>query len=412
MTGVVKFMVQQIKQKDSNTIFYLSMIGFFGIFSTTISKNPVLPYLTKSLGADDQLLGLISAVSPFAGIVFSFPVGILADKVGKRQMLIVSALVFLAAPLLYISVTNALFLIPIRFFHGIATAILGPVASAIIASTYSTNKGEKLGMYSSVTLIGRTIAPLAGGFVIALFASRGDIFSFKAVYILAFIMSIPVVILAFKVSTGDTIKKQRLGLNEFFESLVGVVRSKSLFAIALVDLSAYFSFGIFETFTPGYLKNIGYSPKFVGLLFSIQVLSIALTKPLFGKLADRVDKRIQIAAGLAVIGLAITSFTFVSSFAVITGASLLMGLGMSIATVATSAYVADVAKRENLGASMGALGSIMDIGHSMGPLVAGMIISATTVQGGFLAGTALTVIVMAVFLLVTANLRAVTKNVS
>jgi MFS family permease len=89
-----------------------------------------------------------------------------------------------------------------------------------------------------------------------------------------------------------------------------------------------------------------------------------------------------------------------------------MGLGMSIATVATSAYVADVAKRENLGASMGALGSIMDIGHSMGPLVAGMIISATTVQGGFLAGTALTVIVMAVFLLVTANLRAVTKNVS
>lgn len=402
-------MVQQSKQKDSNIIFYLSMIGFFGIFSTTISKNPVLPYLTKSLGADDHLLGLIAAISPLAGIVFSFPVGILADKMGKRLMLIISAFVFLTAPLLYIFVTDAWFLIPIRFFHGIATAILGPVASAIIASTYSSSKGEKLGMYSSVTLIGRTIAPLAGGFVIAIFSSYGDIFSYKAVYMLAFIMSIPIVILALKVRTGDTIKKKRITLKDFLASLVSVVRNKLLFAVALVDLSAYFSFGIFETFTPGYLKNIGYSPKIVGLLFSIQVLSIALTKPLFGRLADRVDKRVQIAAGLGIIGISIAVLTFVSSFTLITGISLLIGLGMSIATVATSAYVADIAKRDELGASMGALGSIMDIGHSTGPLVAGIIISAGTIQGGYLAGTVLAAVVLVVFLLITAKPSVITN---
>lgn len=402
-------MVQQSKQKDSNIIFYLSMIGFFGIFSTTISKNPVLPYLTKSLGADDHLLGLIAAISPLAGIVFSFPVGILADKMGKRLMLIISAFVFLTAPLLYIFVTDAWFLIPIRFFHGIATAILGPVASAIIASTYSSSKGEKLGMYSSVTLIGRTIAPLAGGFVIAIFSSYGDIFSYKAVYMLAFIMSIPIVILALKVRTGDTIKKKRITLKDFLASLVSVVRNKLLFAVALVDLSAYFSFGIFETFTPGYLKNIGYSPKIVGLLFSIQVLSIALTKPLFGRLADRVDKRVQIAAGLGIIGISIAVLTFVSSFTLITGTSLLVGLGMSIATVATSAYVADIAKRDELGASMGALGSIMDIGHSTGPLVAGIIISAGTIQGGYLAGTVLAAVVLVVFLLITAKPSVITN---
>jgi MFS transporter, DHA1 family, multidrug resistance protein len=402
---VKPYMVQQCKPKDSNIVFNLSLIGFFGIFSTTISKNPVLPYLTKSLGGDDQLLGLIAAISPLAGIMFSFPVGILADKMGKKPMLIISAFVFLTAPLLYIFLTDAWFLIPVRFFHGIATAILGPVASAIIASNYSTSKGEKLGIYSSVTLIGRTIAPLTGGFVIALFASYGEVFSYKAVYMLAFVVSIPIVVLALSVSTCDKKESKRFGWRDFLTSLLGVIRSKSLFAIALVDLSAYFSFGIFETFTPGYLKSIGYSPKIVGLLFSIQVLSIALTKPLFGRLADRVDKRVQIAFGLGTIGLAIASLTFVSSIALITGASLLLGLGMSIATVATSAYVADIAKKDELGASMGALGSIMDIGHSTGPLVAGIIISTGTIHGGYLAGAVLAAVVLVVFLLVTVNSR-------
>jgi len=46
----------------SNKFFYLiSLIGFFGIFSTTISKTPVLPLLVKNgLGGSDAILGLIS----------------------------------------------------------------------------------------------------------------------------------------------------------------------------------------------------------------------------------------------------------------------------------------------------------------------------------------------------------------
>ena len=51
-----------MKSKTSGILFYLSSIGFFGIFTTTISKNPVLPFLVKSLGASDQILGLIALV--------------------------------------------------------------------------------------------------------------------------------------------------------------------------------------------------------------------------------------------------------------------------------------------------------------------------------------------------------------
>ncbi len=394
-------MEKQQANGKNRVLYCLSLIGFFGIFSTTISKNPVLPYLTKSLGASDQVLGLISAVSPFAGIVFSFPVGIFADQIGKRRMLIISSFVFLAAPLLYILVSNAWFLIPIRFFHGIATAILGPVASAAIAEAYDKNKGEKLGTYSAITLTGRTMAPIVGGFIISLFSSYGEIISYKAVYAAAFAMSLPVVLFAFLIKTGETVAMKMPSLQNLFESLRGVMTNKVILATALADLSIYFSFGIFETFSPGYLKGIGYSSKTVGLIFSIQVLSIALTKPLFGKLSDRFDKRIQIVAGLAALALAIALLPFASAFAVIAGVSLLIGLGMSLATVATSAYVAEITRREHLGASMGALSSIMDVGHSGGPLIAGLVIGATVVQDGFLTGALLGLVVIVLFLFVT-----------
>jgi len=46
----------------------LFLLGFFAIFSTTISKNPVLPLFSQALGAGDAVIGLIAAVSPLAGV--------------------------------------------------------------------------------------------------------------------------------------------------------------------------------------------------------------------------------------------------------------------------------------------------------------------------------------------------------
>ena len=123
------------RRRDTG-ILVLSLAGFFGIFSTTMSKSPVLPLFIKSLSGSETVIGLIAAVSPFAGVLFSFPVGMLADQWGKRRMLTAAAGVLLIAPLLYLFANNPLWLIPIRFFHGIATAILTPVASAFICDAY------------------------------------------------------------------------------------------------------------------------------------------------------------------------------------------------------------------------------------------------------------------------------------
>ena len=371
----------------SNKLFYyICLIGFFGIFSTTISKNPVLPlFVRQGLGGSEVALGLIAFFSPFAGMAFSFPIGILAEKWGFKRMLTLSALVFVAAPLSYLVVTNPHWLIPIRFFHGLATAILGPVAAAMIFNTYSAQKGEKFGTYSSVTLIGRTLAPLLGGFVLTYFAYLHNLWTYRLVYVLAFLLALPILVLVLMIegnSSPDRLIK-KFTFYDFIHALKIFITNSRLSSTALVEMASYFSFGVLETFLPDYLKNLNYTAGQIGLIFSLQILAIALSKPLFGKLADRIDKRIQILFGILITGLAIAAVPFTVSYSAIVGLSLSFGLGMSFSTVATSSYVAEVTAKKDLSASLGALSSIMDIGQSVGPLLTGILIASFSYVLGF-----------------------------
>jgi MFS family permease len=390
--------------QDQRGVYYLFLLGFFAIFSTTISKNPVLPLFSSAIGADGTTIGLIAAFSPLAGILFSFPVGVLSDRLGRKRLLVTAGAVFLVAPLLYLLVTDPLWLIPIRFFHGTATAILGPVVSAIIAERFPENKGEMLGQYASATLIGRTVAPLAGGAIITYFLFCPGLLPYRVVYMVAALAAVPVFFLTLRYREDRPSALEVLPFSVFRESFVLFFSNPRLRGTAFVDMATYFAFGAFETFLPLFLSGRGIDPFSIGIIFAIQVLIIAVTKPFFGRIADRVDKRVQIAAGLLFTGCSVAVITAVSSFGGFLLVSAIFGLGISLSTVATSAYIADIAKKEELGASMGALSSIMDIGQSGGPLVTGVVITAAGYAAGFLLSFILAVVVM-VYFVVSARAR-------
>jgi len=384
---------------DRSLVYYLSLIGFFAIFSTTVSKNPVLPLFVQAMGGGDTVLGIIAAVSPLAGILFSFPVGVLSDHIGRRRLLVASGFVFLLAPLLYLVVPDPLWLVPVRFFHGTATAILGPVISAIIAERFPSTKAEMLGTYSSATLIGRTLAPLIGGIVLTSFAFVPGLLPYRLVYIAAFLAAIPVLILIIMYREEQHGSLEVPGFSVFRQSLVIFVTNRRLRATALADMATYFAYGALETFLPVYLAALRFEAYQIGLIFAIQVLIIAVTKPLFGRIADRVDKRIQIVGGLLITGGAVAAVPLATTFGGFLVVSALFGIGLSLSTVATSAYVADVARKEQIGSSMGALSSIMDIGQSSGPLVTGLVITVAGYATGFLAGCILSLVITGIFIL-------------
>jgi len=386
--------------RSPGSLLVLSAAGFFGIFSTTMSKSPVLPLFVKSMDATETVIGLIAAVSPFAGVLFSFPVGLLADRWGKKRLLLLSALVACAAPLLYLLIHNAFWLIPLRFFHGVATAILTPVASAFILGAYPQSKGEKLGLFSSATLAGRTLAPLLGGALISLFLFLGGSLPYRAVYLGAFLLALPVLFLVLSLDAdegGSAGALARVTPGDFLRGLRDFLSNRRLLGTSLVEMGTYFAYGTLETYLPLYLAGLGVPAYQIGIVFSLQVLAIALTKPLFGRLADRVDRRLQVLAGILLLAAAVAVIPLFTSLVALTAASLVFGLAVSVSTVATGSYVAEVVKRDRIGASIGGLSSIMDIGHSSGPLIAGVVITAVSMSAGFFTAGAVCVLVTAAF---------------
>lgn len=383
------------KKRSGRFIYFLSILGFFAIFSTTLSKNPVLSLFTKSLGASEFTIGLIAALSPLAGILLSFPIGALSDNIGRKKLLIASGFIFMSAPLLYIFITNPLWLIPVRFFHGMATAILGPIAATIIAEKYQNTKGEKLGIYSSATLIGRTIAPILGGALIS-FYTFSPLLSYRLVYACAFLVGLPVFVMS--IFYKESSKSKTPAFNAINKNLATFFKNKKMRSTALIEMATYFAFGAFETYLPLFLQIKGYSAFHAGLIFSLQTLSIALSKPMFGKLADTIDKRYQIIAGVLILGIMFLLLPFLNSFIILVIISLLFGLGMSVSTAATSAYVADISDKKTLGSSMGALSSTMDIGHTFGPFIVGAVITAFSYTYGFASAFVIILLIAIIFL--------------
>jgi len=382
---------------QTRMMYYFFLLGFFAIFSTTVSKTPVLPLFSQALGADDALIGLIAFFSPLAGILFSFPIGVMSDHIGRKRILVLSGAIFLAAPFLYLLVINPYWLIPIRFFHGTATAILGPLVSAIIAERFPARKAEMIGQYSSATLIGRTVAPLVGGAIISYFVFYPGLLQYRIVYIAAAAAAVPVFIMTLLYREGESGPLNLLPFSVFRDSFMSFFSNRRLRGTAFVDMATYFAYGAFETFLPILLASRGMSAYETGIIFAVQVLIIAATKPLFGRVADRVDKRVQILAGIVLTGVSIALVPFCQAFAQFLIVSSLFGLGISISTVATTAYIADVARKEQIGASMGALSSIMDIGQSTGPLVTGMVITAIGYTSGFFLSFMLAIVVSVLF---------------
>ena len=351
--------------KKEHVFWVLSIIGGCAVFSSTMSKNPVLPLFADFLGAQKQYIGLISAVSTVPGILISMPAGTLSDVYGRKRMLQAALFIFASAPLLYLLVSELWQLAAIRFYHGFATAIFGPVALAAVAERYTADRGARLGLYSSATMVGRMLAPAVGGFLLTLG-------SFSSVYLACAVGGMLAFVLSFTLEDQD--QPVKMETPHVTENLKLVLKNRHIMITNFVEASQYFAFGGFETFLPLYAKSAGISTAEIGLIFSIQLVITLITKPTMGRLSDTIGRKPVILLGLLLGACALFSLSFVRSFIVLAGAAALFGLGMASVTASTSALVSDLC-RGSYGSALGVLSMIMDVGHASGPVVTGALVA-------------------------------------
>jgi MFS family permease len=360
----------------------LCIMGGLAIFSSTMAKNPALPLFIRSMGVPVSTLGFIAAASTVVGIVVSLPAGILSDLIGRRRVILIAAVVFATAPFLYLLINAPWQLVLVRIYHGLATAILGPVAMAAVADTYEKGRGERMAWYSSATMIGRFIAPFVGGILIF-----GD--NFHWVYLADGLAGVMALLAAIRLplataTSGSAWQAFKQGRGKYGQEIAFVFRHPGILATSGIEAVQYFAYGCIETFLPVYLnEKLGYTAWEIGILFTVQILTATFTKPIMGRLSDRYGRVPLICAGLALGGIATTTLILSSNYVVLAVLIAVFGLGLATVTASTSCLVADLSRAQGRGSALGILSSIMDIGQSGGPMVAGALITAYSYQTTF-----------------------------
>ncbi len=360
----------------------LCITGGLAIFSSTMAKNPALPLFIRSMGVPVSTVGFIAAASTVVGIVVSLPAGILSDIIGRRRVILMAAIVFATAPFLYLLITSPWQLVLVRVYHGLATAILGPVAMAAVADTFEKGRGERMGWYSSATMVGRFLAPFVGGILIFGQDFRWVYLADGFAGILALVAAIRLPIAtATSASAWEALKRER---GKYGQEIAFVFRHLGILATSGIEAVQYFAFGCLETFLPIYMnEKLGYPAWEIGLLFTAQILAAALTKPIMGRLSDRYGRVPMIVSGLVLGGVTTATVLLSSNYLVIMVLMALFGLGLATVTASTSVLVADLARSQSRGSALGILSSIMDIGHSSGPMVSGVLIGAYSYRMAF-----------------------------
>jgi MFS transporter, DHA1 family, multidrug resistance protein len=375
-----------MKKRILSPFILLCIVGGLAIFSSTMAKNPALPLFIRSLGVAEGTVGFIAAASTVVGIVVSIPAGILSDVIGRRKVLLISLAVFATAPFLYLLVRDPWHLVLVRIYHGLATAILGPVAMATVADLYDARRGERMAWYSSATMVGRFLAPTVGGLLIL-----GD--NFRWVYLADGVVGVMALLVALQLPrlnavaeahSEDASAQLLQSWQAVRQDLAVLFRNTRLLATSLVEATQFFAFGFVEVYLPIYLyEYVGLQPWQIGPLFTGQIIVAAVVKPFSGRLSDRVGRVPMITVGMLLCAATVAVMPIIASYWVLMLAIAFFGLGLATVTASTSAFAADLSSATTHGAALGTLSSIMDVGHSAGPMVGGLLVVAVGYQIAF-----------------------------
>ncbi len=366
---------------SSRSFLLICTVGIFCFISYNMVRMPVLALFAEQLGAGPERIGLIVSVSTLTGVLLKLPSGALSDIYGRRFLLRIGVVAFGLPPFLYLFITDLNSLTALRFVHGLATAIFAPSALATVAELYRERRGAALGTYTACTQSGALLGPFVGGYLAHV---AGFDFAFVTAGICGCIAILLFYSLHLDVATPRVQQKgMRPLLAEMWKGFAIVAQNRKVLITSATDGAKMIANGALMAFLPLYGLTVGLNPGEVGLLFSVQAGTSFFSKPIMGRVSDRVGRQPLIITGLLICAITFVCMPHVSIFAVLLLLSAGFGFGEAVVSSSSSAFVADSSEFKTLGAGMGMQGTIGDIGHASGPLLAGILIANMSYAGAF-----------------------------
>lgn len=338
-------------------------VGFLGRLSYEMVRTPITSLFAKHLGAPTDLIGLIVAAVTVTGIVVKLPSGALSDLFGFRRLMMAGAMVKATGPFLYLAVLAWPVLLVVRFYHGLATALYAPPASALVAKAYPTERGHRLGIYSAAENGGVVLGPALGGAVLA-------VTSFNAAFVVSGVIGALALLTMRRVPRDDLTsapaaapsgeKKPRLAssLHDVARGVRQIVSDPAIRLISLVEAMLWLGIGSLQAYLPIYALSVHIPTWQIGLLAGGQGVASILSRPYLGRRSDRLGRKPLIVAGACLCLGTLISIPYTASFVVLLALAVVFGLGTGMVTPSTTAMIGDLVTRGNYGSAMGVFGSL------------------------------------------------------
>ncbi len=385
----------------SRSFVLICTVGIFCFISYNMVRMPALSLFAESLGASPERIGLIVSVSTLTGALLKLPSGALSDIYGRRFLLRIGVVAFGLPPFLYPFITNLDALTALRFLHGFATAIFAPSALATVAELYRERRGAALGTYTACTQSGSLLGPFLGGYLI-------HAAGFPTAFVTAGAFGCIAMVLFYSLHLDVSVPQRKeqgtaVVLAEMWKGFAAVAKNNKVLITSTTDAAKMIANGALMALLPLYGVSIGLNPGEVGILFTVQAFTSFFSKPIMGRISDRVGRQPLIVLGLFICAGTFVYIPHVSMFPVLLLLSAGFGFGEAVVSSSSSALVADSSEFKTLGAGMGMQGTIMDIGHASGPLLAGLLIARMNYTSAFMIIAAIQLAAAVVFWLTMKN---------
>jgi MFS family permease len=348
-----------------------------------VLNNSALPILLPLIKAEFNLTyfqsGLISTASMVTYSAMQFPVGILADKLGRKTV-IVTGTFWVAVSLILtgLSTTYDQFLLSL-IIVGIGNGMHFIPISTLLADTFSAkDQGKALSISGSSMAVSRSSTAFFAIPLALAIGWRNIFYVFSSVGFVAGLIF-------WKIVRADAPVPRNAGPQTVARLAVirAFFRPDLMKITAIAHLMGYTI--ALQVFLPLFLTQMyGMDAQTAALHSIIPSIAWGISGLLTGTLVDKLGRKTSIIGAALLLSISSVLVSTVNNYYLLIAALTAMGLSNGLSSPAILAYTANIVRDETQASEMGMMNTFWVLGGVIGPAASGVIADMTGLATSFL----------------------------